>query len=290
MSVNVGVLLVSFIAVAVLLVRALVAPVSRTRVERFARRQQLPITPDNGNRVIRYLAATRRWRTAGIIGAVALGIIWITVSNIGGRPGGFSGELNVLHLFAGWFVGALIAEARLSRTPSDQRRHASLQPRDVSMYLPAASRLAVPAALAVSLATGLLTLALVLLGRGADGRLALVAQAAALAVAGVVTAVGRQILTRPQPVLAPDQLAADDAIRSRSLHALAGSGTALVLYAVISQLTAVAPALPDRAAEFAVGVGLVLVFMAPLLGWWLAIRPWTVRRDAGAAHPSPAGP
>jgi hypothetical protein len=277
-SLRLGVLLVPVVAVAALLVHAMVAPVSRARVERFARRQQLLITPDNGDRVIRYLAVTRRWRVAGIVGAVALGVIWITVSSIGRRPDQFGGEVNLLQLFAGWFVGALIAEARLHRTPVDQRRHASLQPRDVSMYVPAMSRLAVPVALAVSLAIGVLTLVLAALGRAPDGRLALIAQAAALAVAGLVAAVGRHILTRPQPLLAPDQLAADDAIRSRSLHVLAGAGTALVLYAVISQLTAVASALPSALAEVVAGAALVLVFAAPLLGWWIATRPWTVRR------------
>lgn len=286
---GIGVFLLVAAAPAVLLVHAMTAPVSRARLERFARRQQLQITPDNGDRVIRYLAVTRRWRAGGVLVAVALGVLWVTIANLGGSTDLFSGDINFLQLFAGWFIGAIMAEARLSRTPADQRRHASLRPRDPSMYLPAVTRLAVPAVLAVSMAIGLLTVVLALLDRAPDAALAVTAQAAALIVAVVVATVGRHILTRPQPLLPANQLAADDAVRSRSLHALAGSGVALILYAIISQLTAIAAALPDQPADLATGAGLVLVLAAPLLGWWLATWPWAVRRDADASHPSPAG-
>lgn len=272
--VGVGVFLVPAIAVGVAVVWAMVAPVSRSRLERFARRQQLQITPDNGDLVIRYLAITRRWRAGGILVAFGLGIVWLSTRI------DFSGEINLLQLFAGWFAGAVLAEARLARTPAGPVRLAALQPRDPSMYLPRYAQWLVPAALAVSVALGLVTVTLAAAGRSPDVRTAAVAQVAAVAVAGMVWAVGRHVLSRPQPVLPPDKLAADDAIRSRALHVLAGSGTALVLYAVISQLSALADGLSGQVADVIGGTVFVLVFAAPLLGWFVATQPWSVRRDA----------
>ncbi len=286
MHVNVIVVVVYLlpvVALGVLLIRAMTAPVSRVRLERFARRQQLLITPDNGNQVIRYLAVTRRWRLAGVVVALAGGAVWLIARN---EP---SVEINFLQLLAGWFFGALVAEGRLSRTSAGQRRLASLRARDASMYLHTVTRHAVPAALAISLAVSVVALCLAALGRTPDVATAVLAQSAAVAAAVLVRVVGGRILTRAQPLLAPDQLAADDAIRSRSLHALAGSGTALVLYAVISQLTALSSALPPTAADAVTGVALVLVFVAPLIGWRIATLPWAVRRGA-TVPPADSGP
>jgi DNA-binding transcriptional regulator YhcF (GntR family) len=70
---------------------------------------------------------------------------------------------------------------------------------------------------------------------------------AALAVTAAVWLAQRQVLTRGQPVTAPDLIQADNAIRSRSLHALSGSGTALALYCALGLAGMAAVALPDLA-------------------------------------------
>jgi hypothetical protein len=182
------------------------------RVTRFARPQQLEITPDNGSQVIAYLATTRRWRTAGVLVAL-VGYAWLTLV----PPERAELTVGVLQVLSGWFVGAVVAEARLVRRPAGERRSASLQPRDPAHYLSRPARLALPAALAVSLLVGLVSLAEAVSGPGVDGRAALLAQVAAVAVAAVVWAVRRQVLLRPQPAdLPPDRQSADDAIRSRS--------------------------------------------------------------------------
>jgi hypothetical protein len=280
--IGIGIVVLPVLLAVVLLVRAAVAPVSRTRLERFARRQQLVITPANGNRVITYLATTRRWRSAGVLMVLALFVAWIGyATSVRPFAGEFTTEINVLHLVAGWFVGAVIAEARLAGTPTGPVRLAALQPRDPSMYLPRYAQWLVPGALVVSVAVGLVTFAQ---AAGAlDVRTAVVAQLAALVVAAAVWVVSRHVLARPQPVLPPDELAADDAIRSRALHVLAGSGTALVLYAVIYQLDALSIVLSGRAVDVVGGTAFVLVFVAPLIGWLVATRPWPVRRDAAQA-------
>src|SRR5262249_514282 len=95
-------------------------PVARSRVRRFAQRQRLLITAANGNAVIVYLAVTRRWRAAGLATGLAISIAWSLRDN--------AVRLNALTLFAGWFVGALIAEARIVRRPPGERRQASLTP------------------------------------------------------------------------------------------------------------------------------------------------------------------
>jgi hypothetical protein len=117
-----------------------------------------------------------------------------------------------------------------------------------------------------------------------DVRLAALAVVAAAAVATVVWTVRRRVLDRPQPMVPPDQLAADDAIRSRSLHVLAGAGATLVLYAVNHQLRALRDAFPGAEAEF-LAVEPLITLGAPVLGWIVATRPWSV-----PSHPPPAPP
>jgi hypothetical protein len=246
-------------------------PVRRARVARFARRLRLRITPDNGNQVVAYLATTRRWRIAGVVTALA-GYAWVMVVLLE------RDELTagVLQILSGWFVGALIAEARLAQRPAGERRSASLRPRDPAHYLSAAARLALPTALAVSLILGVATLAAGASGEGIDGRGALLAQLAAVAVAAAVWTIRRRVLVRPQPAdLPPDRRAADDAIRSHSLHVLAGAGAALVLYAVSYQLAALGELIPPAYAGMA-----IVALAAPVLGWLVATASWPVRRYA----------
>ena len=73
-------------------------PVERKRLVRFAERQQLAITVDNGNHVIRYLATTRRWRVSGLCASIVLSVAW------GWHNHGLS--FGSLQLLSGW-VGAL---------------------------------------------------------------------------------------------------------------------------------------------------------------------------------------
>src|SRR5688500_8851547 len=88
-------------------------PVSRTRVEPFARRQRLTITAANGDHVIRYLATARRWRAAGATAG-------ILASVTAALP---QGQLRVdfFLLFAGWFLGALVAEFRVAHLEHRRR-------------------------------------------------------------------------------------------------------------------------------------------------------------------------
>jgi hypothetical protein len=193
--------------------------VTRARVAKLARRQSLPITVANGPIVIGYLATTRRWRGTGVLLSIVGGLLYARLTRSSSNGGAAA-------LFVGWFIGAVIAEWRVSvHTAGAGRRRASLLPRRLSDYLPGRVRLAVLIAFAL-----LTTVEFVgLLSEPAQPELA-GWLALTLVTAAVIAAVGRHILGRPQPIAADDILAADEAIRSRSLHVLAGAALAITGY------------------------------------------------------------
>lgn len=244
--------------------------VSRERLEKFARRQSLRITVDNGPLVIRYLATTRRWRGGLLLLSVGATLVWPLVAGML-WPGRSSGaQLNALALFAGWFVGAVIAEWRVSVAGTAPRRAAMLQPRRLADYVPRPSRvlpLVAWFAVAGYELAGLGYLAV----RHPRGLPVLVGWMVLTAVgAAVFVAVGRQVLLRPQRFSAPDLLAADAALRSRSLHVLAGCALAVAAYllsGVTNALTPYVPALTDGAASPLLVAGMLL---GPVLGLIIA--------------------
>ncbi len=192
--------------------------VSRPRVQAFARRQHLLITPANGPMVLQALALTRWWRTVGLFVGLALGAI----------PAIPQGKLgaNFMAMFLGWFAGAVIAEWRLlGPDGSGPRRSASLNSRELSAYLPRPLLIVVGVVSAMVVLDALIALARqisrhtnVIPTLGWVGMVVLT-----LAVLGLTA---RRILQRPQPVGLADVMAADDALRSRSLRVIVGSTVA----------------------------------------------------------------
>lgn len=188
-------------------------PMTRSRVLVFARHHGLAITPDNGNAVIRYLAVTRRWRSAGLGLAVSIGLTWAFLSGA---------SVTLLDVFAGWFAGALLAELHLAIASHGPMRSASLRPRrpedyvsPIVWWLPVLSAaVGVPVMLAAGGSTGWLV--------------------AALLVLAVVLFVRWRVLLRAQPAGEPDVVAADDAVRSRSMHVLSGGGFVLVSFCLLA--------------------------------------------------------
>lgn len=256
--------LVAVVVAVGLALRALTSafgPVPRHRVERFADRQELPITAENGNVVIRYLATTRRWRTTGLL----LGLVTSVAASL---PDSRI-TVNFGNLFAGWFVGAVAAEWRVAPVDAGARRAAALAPRRRTDYVSPGVRKLTNAVVGVTIALGVL--AVVRPAGGDRGRLpAVLLLAATAGVLAVIVAVQRQVLRRPQPVAQPDVLDADDAIRARSLQVLAGSTIAL-MYFLASLL--VSP-LRDGYAW----LGLAMATVGALLGWVVASGGSPVRR------------
>lgn len=195
--------------------------VTRARLERFALRQALLITAGNGPRVIAYLATTRRWRGGLLLLSLVLAEIVAAAQHSG------ASQLNGLAGFIGWFVGAVVAEWRVGGRGRDGvRRAASLVPRRLGDYLPRwLAGLVVGAFVAVLAFDGWVLVSTDGNRWEPSGLLLLT-----LATAAVIAAVARHVLTRPQALASDDVVAADDALRSRSLHVLLGSGLALAGY------------------------------------------------------------
>jgi hypothetical protein len=240
--------------------------VSRSRLRAFARRHRLTITVDNGNRVIRYLATTRRWRTTGLVAGLLGSVGWAW------WQGGL--QFTFLPLFAGWFVGALVAEVRLARTSFGTRRAASLESRSPSLYLPRTAWWLGPALAVASVAGAGYAWARTGVWEPTVWLLA----GAAVVIAVVVNRVQARVVGRPQPAEAADVVAADDAIRSRSLHVLTGGGVTLVVYCVLGQLAAVAH-LFGEAGSTMQGVVVVGSLIFPIMGWAMATAKWDVIRS-----------
>jgi hypothetical protein len=101
---------------------------------------------------------------------------------------------------------------------------------------------------------------------------------AVMALVGVaILQVHRHVLRRPRPLADPDVLAADDAIRTRTLRVLSGSTMAIGGYLAAAVLAAVPQYwlwLNDRA------VSAIGVLLAPILGVIIATAPVKPRSRA----------
>lgn len=246
-------------------------PVPRHRVFLFAQRQDLVITPDNGALVIRYLATTRRWRTAGLTTGIAAAAGWAL------RDGEV--RFDALSAFAGWFVGAVVAEWRVATAgPPDRHPAARLAPRLLRDHVGPVGRWSPVAGLSVAVVLGAWALADAATGGDVDVLRVLGLLVLAVAALGVPAVVGRHVLERRQPAdLAPDVLAADDAVRRRSLHVLAGCALALVAWPSATMVAQVP--LPDAPASL---LALMVVLPSVAGGWVVARTPYRLQ-----PHPRP---
>ena len=221
---------------AVLVVMAVMAALTLLRpgppgVDVWAERHGLRLTPGNREMAVWYLRTAARLRTVGVVAGLFLPplAVWSL---------GLSAQVVFPYwtwVFLGYLTGAVYAEVSLVRRGDPAHRVAGLEPRALGAYLHprllGAQRVAGGVALALAAAIAVVPNQVPssqALGRG---------PAVALTLAAAVLAVGlevveRWLVTRPQPFDASDVIAADDAIRSTSLHSVAGSGLAVVLLGI----------------------------------------------------------
>ncbi len=248
---------------AVLLWHAVDGPVSLGRVQRFARRTRLQVGPSNVDLVVRYLATTRRWRSCGL--ALAYFVV------MAGALARGSVKVDLLVLAVGWFAGALAAEWRVSGAAGGPGpRAASLARRSRRTHLATTARWVGGAVTAYAGGLAVLALVAVLLGKAPAGSLSAVLPL--LLIGGAVRLAQRRALLRPQPAGHAELIAADDAVRARSLTVLTGCQVALILLLSPPLADPAFRVLPDTAAAAAGVVVLALAVAAPLLGLWLAFR------------------
>ncbi|HEX4998178.1 MAG TPA: hypothetical protein VFY29_08135 [Terriglobia bacterium] len=231
--------------------------ITRRDVDRFAARQHLVVTPENGALIARALAISFRWRRFGfawgVVISVIMGMLLAPLYPI-------SLKLNYAIVFLGWFAGALAGEWRIASKPVavGARRVAGLTTRSVASYVTRSNR--------VVLAVVIVILA------GAVGYGAFVEPMQAgksapwpflvlLAVTtGLLWATFRRVTQRPQPFVDDAAREADDALRAHSLTVLVGCVIAVSGWLVFLILN---------------GTELGRVpFLVPMagLGWWVAAR------------------
>jgi len=229
------VVLVVLLVILALVVRTAWSRRGRWNPTVWAQRMDLQLTPRNEAMVRSYIARTRFLRLTGaLVGLLAPTIYRAYV----GTPPPVPMDFSLFDALLGYLLGAVIAELTIKRPKADEPR-ASLIPRELSDYVP-------PGFVTALRTSALVALALVPLYRLLPARQNLVnlndfppemvLVPTILLIGGGVELLQRYIVARSQPAVESDLVNADDAIRSASVHALAGAGIALELLIVSVQL------------------------------------------------------
>ena len=252
----------------------------------WAHQMDLQLTPRNEAIVRSYIGRTRLLRCAGaLIGFFAPAIY----RAYAGSPPPVPVDFVLFDALLGYMMGAVIAELTIKRPKADEPS-ASLVPRELADYIPARFITALRA-------SALLALALVPLYRLLPTRLNLVdlndfppemvILPTILLIGFGVEFLQRYIVARPQPAVDNDLVNADDAIRSASVHALAGAGIALELLIVSAQLLNLAVVSDLQLLRWTLPA-LALISFAIAIGSWVHLtKPshrghWHTRRTIHA--------
>jgi hypothetical protein len=266
------------IVLTVLLLRAY-TDVDDAFVEVWAKAHALQLTAANRSMVRWYLHTARVLRTWGAIGGLVLPPL------IGAAFGSQTAEDMLFFLvFLGYLAGAAYAEVALVRPVEGERRQAVLVPRDVADYLPRRLFRAPRWVTAVTVIAGT---AAVLVSYDRDAASGMSgsprSSAAVMVVLALLVTVAlerceRWLVERPQPFTSPDLVAADDAIRSQSLHSVAGSGLAILLLCLGGSLLALSRSDVQflRWTAWAPGAACLLGSLQACL--YYGHRAWRVRR------------
>lgn len=282
------ILLVALVAIPILVVVLLLRRSSGTDAARWAASESVALDPVTEPVVRTYLRTSRNLRQIGAVGGLVLAPSVTAATGIDLELPG------ILWLLTGYLIGCVWAELALTRRSTSDRRAATLTPRRLGDYVPAAMLRVQALAPAGTVALGIACAVLVdpatvdvstmswqtaasidVVRRGAM----LAAILGPLATAGTLVA-QRTIVRRPQPFLDPTHVAVDDAMRSSSVRLLGATTIAIVGTLASVQLSCLTVLVhPDAA----VGVGLaaLALLLLALLQWrWWPHRGWQVRRPA----------
>jgi hypothetical protein len=265
--------------VVLLLIGYLYRPASARDVDDFAARSGLTASPTSRRFIAHHLTTGRRLRVVLVTAALVLpnlvaGTIGVSPE---GAPVSWSGVLWA------YMAGTLWAELSVTR-PTGTARVASLVPRDPPAYLGRALRWGPPAAgaLAAVVWTGVAWLPAGIADSGVrrvDGRGIVAAVVFALLVPLLTIGAQHWILRRPQPLVDPELVAADDAVRAASVRNLAAVGGAVVLLSLAGGLLQYVEIVHVAPVDWVFGAGAAMSLGLALMSWWS--RAWwhPVRRQ-----------
>jgi hypothetical protein len=254
----------------------------------WARRYDCALTASTRPVVARY---RRRTRTLQVAGA-ALGFL-ASPLYVGFTSRAFPlGDSWVLLAVGGYLVGTVLAEAASFRPyrATIGMRAASLSPRTLTDYVPAATIWAIRV---LPLAVVALCVVYGLMPKSPQQLVdpsvpfVIVSTAVVVVFAGVVEASLRAVVARPQPATTEDCVAADDAIRASSIHALSAAAIALLILSLGWILVSMGTAMPvSLLSQVFPWLGL-LTDVGALVAW-LGLghpRSWHVRRGEPLLSP-----
>lgn len=259
-----------------------VVPPSQRMLTRWAARYGLHLSDLNRSLISRYLQRTRGLQMVGAgVGWIATGLF---VTGVGQFVPLFG--IPLMMAIAGYLVSAVIAEATFLRQLGAQTgvRSAALTPRTLLDYVP---RLSVWALRALPAVLIVLAVLYGLMPKHAETPSEVSAMLVlAASVLLVVLALGAErllqaIVARPQSAINAELMAADDAIRASSIHALSGAGGGLVLVGIGAVLFALQYASTDDSLHEWLGYPATLAIIFSLVSWIRLGHPrtWRVRRS-----------
>lgn len=258
-------------------------PIGDEQADEFALLSGIEATDDSRPLIRRYLASSRRLRLLLVLGAVLLPVVARNVWD-GGPAGGYTALLGAC------LVGTIWAEVRLSR-PEGPVRTALLRTRRVGDYLgrPLLWSPSVVGALAAATWAGVTTLAARHPNRvdRATPTEIVIGLVFAAAVPAVVIAAQRWIVSRPQPVVEPGLVAADDAIRAASVRFIAAVGTAMGLLNLSGGAQEFAYS-ANGLVDFVFG-GTAIACLALAWLYWCARKPGRLMPTRRPLRPTPEG-
>lgn len=222
----------------------------------------------------------------------------ITVRVVGGVAGAYLGYLTDrafgvdssagagfwTWVVGGWLIGALWAQRQVA-APTAGTGVASLTPRRLSDYLPGGLRWAPLAATLFIVASTIairVTFEPDVVGLSTPSTATLVIGLTTCAlVTGLVRLTEAHIIGQRQAPSAADVLAADEAIRTSTVHQVAGAGTAMICTMGISLWFAMS----DHAASMSATAPIpILLTVGAFVSWrYFTYRSWQVRRSVGTA-------
>ncbi|MDX6720464.1 MAG: hypothetical protein QOJ63_2718 [Solirubrobacteraceae bacterium] len=278
------------LAVALVALARAYAGVGDKLLDDWARARGVELTAESRPMVAWYLRTARVLRTWGAIGGAVLPslveLAWDGRTQVlgFGTDGSAAPYAGPMGAYIGYLVGALYAELSLARPVASTRRAASIVPRELPDYLPR-RLLYAQRGLALVAVLGLLAIAIVPYDTTAaePGRLGLLAGALlVVAFAAGLERLQRWLVRRPQPFTSPSLVAADDAIRAQSVHALAGGGLALLL-ALCSGIFVGLAASDVAALRWTMWLPALVAFVLSVRACLdVGQRGWRVRRSLGA--------